>query len=108
MYKLIALIGESGSGKDSVLREVLNKNLNFHKVINCTTRPKREGEKEGVNYFYLTNEEFAAKIRELAENDRIESLSITIRAWSSDEIFRLAQSLGIKELSVTAQFGNNR
>ena len=53
-------------------------------------------------------EEFAAKIRELAENDRIESLSITIRAWSSDEIFRLAHSLGIKELSVTAQFGNNR
>lgn len=66
MYKLIALIGESGSGKDSVLREVLKRNLDFHKVINCTTRPKREGEEEGVNYFYLTNEEFAEKIIDMS------------------------------------------
>ena len=50
-------------------------------------------------------EQFASKIRELAENGRIESISITIQAWSSDELFKLAQSIGIKELSVTAQFG---
>lgn len=51
-------------------------------------------------------EKFAAKIRDLAENGNIENLSITIHAWSSDELFKLAQSLGIKELSVTAQFGS--
>ena len=51
-------------------------------------------------------EQFAAKIKELAETGSIESLSITIHAWSSDELFKLAQSLGIKELSVTAQFGS--
>ena len=50
-------------------------------------------------------EQFAAKIRELAESGSIETLSITIHAWSSDELFKLAQSLGIKELSITAQFG---
>ena len=51
-------------------------------------------------------EQFAAKIKELAETGSIESLSITIHAWSSDELFKLAQPLGIKELSVTAQFGS--
>lgn len=50
-------------------------------------------------------EKFAAKIQKLAEDGNIESLSITINAWSSDELFKLAQSLEIKELSVTAQFG---
>ncbi|MBD5258211.1 MAG: hypothetical protein HDS52_05945 [Barnesiella sp.] len=50
-------------------------------------------------------EKFAAKIRELAEKGCIESLSITIHAWSGDELFQLAQSIGIKEFSVTAQFG---
>ena len=51
-------------------------------------------------------EKFAAQIQKLAENGSIESLSITIHAWSGDELFQLAQSLGIKELSVTAQFGS--
>lgn len=50
-------------------------------------------------------EKFAAKIRELAENGNIESLSITIHAWSSEDLFELAKPLGIKELSITAQFG---
>lgn len=62
MYKVIALMGEAGSGKDFILREVLKACPNFHKIINCTTRPKRENEMEGVNYFYLSNEEFANKI----------------------------------------------
>lgn len=60
-YKLIALIGESGSGKDTILNNILKK-TDFHKVINCTTRPIREGEQEGVNYYYLSNEEFAEKV----------------------------------------------
>ena len=50
-------------------------------------------------------ENFANLIRQLAEEGRIESLSITIDSWSSDKLFQLAQSIGIKELSVTAQFG---
>ena len=47
---------------------------------------------------------FAALLKNLAVNGQIESLSITIRAWSSDDLFQLAQSLGIKEVCVTAQF----
>ena len=63
MYNIIALIGEAGSGKDSIMQNILKKRpLQFNEIISCTTRPMREGEAEGVNYFYLTPEEFANKI----------------------------------------------
>lgn len=62
MYKIIALIGEAGTGKDSLLKEILTQEPSFHEIINCTTRPKREGEIEGVNYFYYTPEQFGEKV----------------------------------------------
>lgn len=62
MYKIIALIGQAGAGKDSVMQAVLKEAPGLHEIISCTTRPKREGEKEGVNYFYLTKEQFAEKV----------------------------------------------
>ena len=48
---------------------------------------------------------FAAQIQKLAEDGNIISLSITIQTCSSDELFKLAKILEIKELSVTAQIG---
>ena len=63
MFNIIALIGEAGSGKDSIMQNILKKRpLAFNEIISCTTRPMREGEAEGVNYFYLTPEEFAIKV----------------------------------------------
>lgn len=62
MYKIIAIIGEAGAGKDTVMREVVKRMPGLHEIVSCTTRPMREGEKEGVNYFYLTPDEFAGKV----------------------------------------------
>lgn len=62
MYKIIALIGEAGAGKDSIMQTVLKAVPSLHEIVSCTTRPMREGEQEGVNYFYLTKEQFAEKI----------------------------------------------
>lgn len=62
MYKIIALIGKAGSGKDTMMRKVLERNSNLHEIVSCTTRPRREGEVEGVNYFYLTPEQFGDKV----------------------------------------------
>ena len=62
-YKILALMGPSGSGKDTVLKEVLKKNpKEFNKIINCTTRPMREGEVDGVDYFFISPETFAAQV----------------------------------------------
>ena len=59
---IIALLGKAGAGKDTVARILVENNPEWHMMVSCTTRPMREGEKEGVNYYYLTNEEFATKV----------------------------------------------
>lgn len=56
--KLFVISGSSGVGKGTVIERFLKKNPNFDLSISCTTRSKREGEIEGVNYFYISKEEF--------------------------------------------------
>lgn len=61
-YKIIALIGMAGSGKDTLMQAMLSAYPTiFHEVIGCTTRPPREGEIDGVNYHFLTEAEFFDK-----------------------------------------------
>lgn len=67
--KIIALCGKAGAGKDSVLRLVVKLNPNLHEIISCTTRPPREGEVDGKNYYFLSKENFMDKI---ANNDMLE------------------------------------
>jgi len=61
VYKVIALCGKAGSGKDTILNKIC-ENKEFNKIISCTTRPIRENEENGKDYIYLTNEEFYQKI----------------------------------------------
>jgi len=63
--KLWIISGSSGVGKGTVLKAVLAKRPDLKVSISCTTRKKREGEVHGVNYFYITDEEFKQSI----END---------------------------------------
>lgn len=60
--KVIALFGPAGSGKDYLLHEIMKVDSNLHEIVSCTTRPKREGEINGVNYYFLTNQEFYNKV----------------------------------------------
>ena len=62
MYKIIAIMGEAGSGKDSLMQAMLKLRPDFHEIISCTTRPMREGEAEGVNYYYYTPEQFGDRV----------------------------------------------
>lgn len=57
-YKIIALIGKSGAGKDYLLHRMCLDNPSYEPIVSCTTRPKREGETEGIDYHYLTETEF--------------------------------------------------
>lgn len=62
-YKIIALCGKAGSGKDTILKKVLDaEHPNLHEIISCTSRPPREGEVDGKNYHFLTTADFAKKI----------------------------------------------
>lgn len=60
--KLFVISGSSGVGKGTVLKRFLEKNPSFMLSISCTTRKPREGELDGVNYFFLTKEEFQSCI----------------------------------------------
>ena len=60
--KIIAICGKSASGKDTLMKEMLKCDKTLHEIVSCTTRPPREGEVHGKNYFFLTNQQFADKI----------------------------------------------
>lgn len=61
----IILTGKSGSGKDHLLKELIKKDLSYSPKF--TTRPKRELETDGVEYNFISNNEFI----ELAKQDKI-------------------------------------
>jgi guanylate kinase len=62
---ILVLSGPSGSGKTSVAREVCNElGDKAYFSISTTTRPKREGEKDGVDYFFVSKEEFLRDVEE--------------------------------------------
>lgn len=59
MAKIYVVMGKSATGKDTIYKLLLeNKELNLKNVITYTTRPIREGEVDGVEYFFNTVEEF--------------------------------------------------
>jgi len=59
---LVVLSGPSGVGKDAVLARMKKLGRPFHYVITATTRPKRAGEKNGVDYHFLSRKEFQQMI----------------------------------------------
>lgn len=61
-YNVVAIVGKSGSGKDTLLHKIMKYEPNYNEIISCTTRPPREEEIDGVNYHFLSVEDFCAKI----------------------------------------------
>ena len=62
---LIVLSGPSGVGKGTVRKKLFeNPNVNFEYSISMTTRPKRPGEVEGKDYYFVSYEEFQNRIKE--------------------------------------------
>ena len=57
---LVVLSGPSGVGKDAALAELKLLDRPWHFVVTATTRPKRPGEREGVDYIFLETAEFLA------------------------------------------------
>ena len=55
---LIVLSGPSGVGKDAVFARMKKQGSSFHYAITATTRPRRVREKSGLDYYFLTLEEF--------------------------------------------------
>lgn len=61
--KLFVISGCSGVGKGTLLKFFLEKNPQIELSISATTRKPRPGEVDGVNYFFLTKEEFETAVK---------------------------------------------
>ena len=59
---LIILSGFAGSGKGTIIKELLKKYDNYALSVSATTRKPREGEEDGVHYFFKTEDEFKEMI----------------------------------------------
>lgn len=71
MSKIFFILGKSCSGKDTIFRELKNNpKLKLKTVVGYTTRPMREGEKDGIEYFFVDEETLVAL---KADNKIIES-----------------------------------
>lgn len=63
MGKLIIFSAPSGTGKSTIVRYLLNKNLNLQFSISATSREPRGKEKYGVEYYFLSPDEFKVRIK---------------------------------------------
>ena len=59
----MVLSAPSGAGKNTVLAHVLPRVERLTYSISCTTRPARQGERDGVDYYFLTEDEFDRRIK---------------------------------------------
>lgn len=62
MHKLIIFSAPSGSGKSTIINYLLEQDLHLAFSISATSRPPRGQEQHGVEYFFLTPEEFKERI----------------------------------------------
>jgi guanylate kinase len=60
---MLILVGPSASGKTQIVK-ILREKYGLNKMVTYTSRTMRPGEKEGIDYFFLTKEEFEKRINE--------------------------------------------
>lgn len=75
MGKIYYIIGKSSSGKDTIFKELLARIPELKRVVPYTTRPVREGEENGVEYFFTDEEQ----VKKLEQAGRI----IELRAYNT-------------------------
>lgn len=73
MQKLIIITAPSGSGKTTIVNYLLKKFINLSFSVSACTRAPREGESDGVQYYFLSVENFKEKIKnnEFAEYEMV-------------------------------------
>ena len=61
---LVVLTGPSGAGKDSVLNILKERGSPYHFTVTATTRAPRSGERHGVDYYFVSGDEFESMVRD--------------------------------------------
>jgi guanylate kinase len=58
---VLVVTGQSGAGKGTLIRRLLTEFPQLELAVSATTRAQRPGEREGVDYYYISEEEFARR-----------------------------------------------
>ena len=69
--RIVVLMGISGSGKSSIQRELLSRYPDWTESISYTTRVPRAGEKNGVDYNFVSDDEFRTLVPQMVETARV-------------------------------------
>jgi len=91
MSNIFIVSGPSGAGEDSVI-EGLKKILPIEKIITSTTRKIRPGEIRGVNYYYISEEEFKEKIKSDALAEWAQEYNANFYGVTKEELERVKNS----------------
>ena len=86
---LIVISGPSGVGKDTVVERMKTRGLPFHFVITSTTRPPRQEETHGIDYFFYSKDEFA----EMIEKDELLEYAFVYNDFKGIPKFQVRQAL---------------
>jgi guanylate kinase len=58
----VVLSGPSGAGKSTLMQAFVERHTEFVRCLSVTTRPERRGERNGVDYFFVSDQEFADRV----------------------------------------------
>ena len=95
---IIVISGTSGIGKDAVIKGMKTRNLPLHFVITATSRPPRQDERDGVDYFFFSKEEFEKRIQngEFIEHALVYKDYKGIPRWQIDEALKSGKDVVLK------------
>jgi guanylate kinase len=64
MKQIVVIAGPAGSGKDTIIGEIIKTYPNTTRMVTATTRIPRPGEMTGVHYYFMSNEQFLAELKQ--------------------------------------------
>ena len=87
---VFVVTGPSGAGKGTLIRELVERLPELEVAVSATTRPQRPGEEHGREYWFLTEEEFVARIEAGAFLEHVQYLSAKRYGTLRSEMERIA------------------
>ena len=83
LHKPLVILGPSGAGKGTLIKKLTDKyNEKFGFSVSYTTRKPREGETQGVSYYFITTDVFEKKIK---NNDFIEYCKVHDNMYGTEK-----------------------
>ena len=93
MGKIFCLMGKSSTGKDTIFKRLTeDEELNLKTIVSYTTRPVRDGEEEGKEYFFVDE----TRLKELEDTGKV----IELRAYM------LSFQITLEHLQLSKQFSH--